>query len=119
MPFIISRVSCALTTQQEEHLKSGLGRAISAVPGKSEQSLLVCLEQNCRLWLRGDNSEPIAYIEVSVFANEQHAGYQQFMAQITHLYHTLLGIAADHIYVRFADIPAWGVAGMYVERKLD
>lgn len=117
MPFITSKVSCGVSAQQEQQLKQGLGQAIAAVPGKSEQSLLVCLEQNCHLWLRGENELPIAYIEVSVFGNEQHAGYEQLTRLITVLYSQVLHISAERIYIRYTDIPAWGVAGMYIDRK--
>lgn len=116
MPFITSRVSCAMTSTQEEQLKAGLGKAIEAVPGKSEQSLLVCLEQNCHLWLRGDNTRPVAYIEVAVYGNEQHAGYPTLNLLITRLYVDILHIAPERVYVRFIDIPTWGVAGMYINQ---
>ena len=61
MPFIISRISIPVSREQELELKAWLGKAIELVPGKSEEYLLLGFEDNCRLWLRGDDSEPIAY----------------------------------------------------------
>ena len=48
MPFIISRTNCDITRNQELQLKSRLGKAISLVPGKSEQYLLLGFEPNFR-----------------------------------------------------------------------
>ena len=74
MPFIVSRVSVPITKEQETELKAWMGRAIELVPGKSEDYLLLDFRDNCRLWLRGDDSRPAAYIEAAVFGNEGHAG---------------------------------------------
>ena len=35
MPFINSKISVALTDAQEQEIKSRLGQAITAIPGKS------------------------------------------------------------------------------------
>ncbi len=67
MPFIVSRVSVPITREQETELKAWMGRAIELVPGKSEDYLLLDFQDSCRLWLRGDNSKPAAYIEAAIF----------------------------------------------------
>ena len=48
--------------------------------------LLLEFEDNCRLWLRGKNDEPIAYLEAA-------------------------------IYIKYEDITAWGVQGLYIDRN--
>ena len=75
MPFIKIKTSCPISKEQEIMLKSRMGKAIEMVPGKSEEYLLLEFEDKCRLWLRGENAEPAAYIEAAVFGNESHAGY--------------------------------------------
>lgn len=80
MPFIVSKVNVAVTEEQELALKTRLGKAIERIPGKSEEYLLLSFESNCHLYLRGDNSRPIAYITASIFGNEDHAGFSQFAA---------------------------------------
>ena len=44
--------------------------------------LLCGIEGNYPLYLRGDNSEPIAYIEASIFGNENHFGYKELPAEM-------------------------------------
>ena len=118
MPFIKAKVSCPLSPEQEAKLKAGMGKAIECVPGKSEEYLLLEFEDNCRLWLRGKKDEPIAYLEAAVFGNEPHFGYDDFTAEVTALFADVLHIRPDHIYIKYEDITAWGVQGMYIDRNL-
>ena len=117
MPFIISRVNVPISAEQETKLKTLLGRAIELVPGKSEEYLLLGFEDNCRLYLRGESSQPIAYIEASIFGSEGHCGYNKFTAAVAKIFNDVLGVPAENIYIRYADIPGWGVNGRYIDRQ--
>ena len=116
MPFLISRVNRPINREQEVSLKTRLGRAIKLVPGKSEEYLLLGFEDNCRLWLRGDDSEPIAYIEANIFGNEGHFGNDAFTSEVTMMFHEVLGIAPENVYINYADIPDWGAGGVNFDR---
>ena len=111
MPFVISRVNLPVTPEQEARLASGLGKANEVVPGKSEASLMLSFEADCRLYLRGDASLPMAYITVAVFGEPEHRGYDRLSLAIAQLYHDTLGIDPTRIYVNYEDIPVWSVAG--------
>lgn len=117
MPFIKAKVSCPLSDEQENMLKSGMGQAIALVPGKSEEYLLLEFEDNSHLWLRGKSDAPVAYIEAAIFGNEGHDGYEAFTAAVTELFANVLHIRPDHIYIKYEDITAWGVMGMYIDRN--
>lgn len=117
MPFIKVKVSCSITEEQESELKTEMGKAISLVPGKSEEYLLLEFEDNCCLWLRGRNEEPIAYIEAAIFGNELHYGYDVFTAELTGLFARILEIPPDNIYIKYENIIAWGVKGLYIDRN--
>lgn len=73
MPFINSKISTSVSAEQEQALKTRLGQAISIVPGKSENWLMLGFEPNYNLYFRGDNSEPLAMVDVSVFGDEDAA----------------------------------------------
>ena len=118
MPFIKTKVSCQISADQETALKKRFGRAISLVPGKSEDYLLLEFEDNNRMWLRGGHEEPIAYIEASIFGNENHAGYDALTAGITKALTQILGIKPENVYVKYEDITAWGVGGQYIDRGM-
>lgn len=116
MPFIKVKTSCPITEKQEAAIKSRIGKAIELVPGKSEAYLLLEFEDNCRLWLRGHNDEPIAYIEAAVFASESHCGHNALTSELTKIFEEILNLQKDHIYIKYEDIIAWGVQGMLIDR---
>ena len=118
MPFLRSKVNCPVSPRQEIRLKELLGEAVGLIPGKSEESLLLDFEDRCRLWLRGKNSEPAAYIEAAVFASESHAGYPAFSARVAQIYEEVLGIPPENLYIRYEDIPAFSTAGQYIDRRM-
>lgn len=111
MPFIVVKVSCPVTAEQETALKTRFGKAISLIPGKSEEYLLLEFEDNCRLWLRGRNEPPVAYIEAAIFGNEDHRGFDDFTAEATKAVAEVLSVPPDRVYIKFEDIAVWGVAG--------
>lgn len=117
MPFIKIKTSCPISKEQEITLKSRMGKAIELVPSKSEEYLLLEFEDNSRLWLRGEKSEPMAYIEAAVFGNESHAGYPAFSAEVTSTLQDVLSIAPEDCYIKYEDITAWAVGGQYIDRS--
>ena len=62
MPFIDSKVSVKTTAEQQKELKTRLGQAIAIIPGKSESWLMVNLEDDQKMYFRGDDSQPLAFI---------------------------------------------------------
>ena len=65
MPFINSKISTSVSAEQEQALKTRLGQAISIVPGKSENWLMLGFEPNYNLYFRGDNSRWLWSMSVS------------------------------------------------------
>ena len=116
MPFIKVKTSCPITNEQEVRIKSLMGKAIELIPGKSEEYLLMGIEDNCRMWLRGDNA-PMVYIEAAIFGNEQHYGYDRLTAGITRIYNEVLDIPPENVYIKYDDISSWGVRGMFIEGR--
>ena len=49
MPYMKTLFSGAITPAQEETLKKDLGEAITLLPGKTEDWLMLSFEDNCRL----------------------------------------------------------------------
>lgn len=111
MPFMICKLSPKLTLKQETELKSRLGKAIELVAGLSEQVLLIGIEDNYRFYLRGSKEKPVALIEISIFANPRHYGYEALTKEITAITHEVLNIEENRIYIKYDDIVAWGVGG--------
>ena len=111
MPFIDSKISVKITDEQEKELKTRLGQARSLIPGKSENWLMTGFEDEYHLYFRGDNSEPIAYIEVRLFGGPNKDAFNKMTAEITKIYGDVLGIAPDHMYIKYSATPDWGWNG--------
>lgn len=117
MPFIMSRTNVKVPKSKELQLKKRLGQAIANVPGKSEDVLMLGFQDNYSLYLRGRGDEPLAYIEVAIFGTERHLGYQGLNEDITKSFFDILGIAPDHLYIKYEDIGSWGVQGTFIDRR--
>ncbi len=111
MPFINSKVNVKITNEQEMEIKSLLGEAIRTIPGKSEQWLMLGFEDECKLYFRGDNSNPIAFVDVSVYGCENKSAFDQLTGKICEIYNKVLGISPDHIYVKYQAVSNWGWNG--------
>lgn len=111
MPFINSKISVKITEDQEKKLKEKLGKAIEIIPGKSESWLMTGFEDGYHLYFRGDNSQPTAFVEVMVFGGANPSAFDKLTGEITKIFGEVLGIAGDHIYVKYTPADNWGWNG--------
>lgn len=111
MPFIDSKVSVKISKEQEIELKTRLGKAIETIPGKSESWLMTGFQDEYHLYFRGDDSVPSAFVEVKVFGSENKAAFSQMTAKVCDIFESVLGIPADHIYVKYEAVTNWGWNG--------
>ncbi len=107
MPYINIKTSAPVAPQQETALKSALGSAITAL-GKSEAWLMVEIEDNRHLWFRGENSEPMAMVEVELFGKASDDQYDKMTKEICEIVSGTLGIGGEEIYVKYEEIDHWG-----------
>ena len=111
MPFINSKISVAITPEQETKIKSLLGEAIELIPGKSESWLMVGFEEEYKLYFKGDKCEKAAFVEVKIFGSANSQAFDQMTSEICKIYKEELGIPADHIYITYQGISDWGWNG--------
>lgn len=111
MPFIDSKVSVKMSETQEQEIKMRLGQAIALIPGKSESWLMTGFQDEYHLYFRGDNSQPTAFVEVKVYGGENPAAFDALTGKICEIFGDVLGIAADHIYVKYEAVSNWGWNG--------
>lgn len=111
MPFIDSKISIKVSDEQEKELKTRLGEAISLIPGKSEAWLMTGFEDEYHLYFRGENNAPMAFIEVRMFGGPDKNAFQKMTAEITKIFGEVLGIAPDHMYIKYSATMDWGWNG--------
>ncbi len=110
MPYIEMKTSKKLDQSQLEALKCGFGTSIECIPGKSEQWLMVNIEDGKNMFFRGMSDEDYAYISVSIFGKADAESYEDLTEEITDLVSSF-GIAPNNIYITYHEIDKWGWNG--------
>ena len=110
MPFVNVKTNTVLSPEKIETIKSGLGTAITAIPGKSESWLMVGIEDDYKLFFRG-TSDPAAMVEVTLFGNVSSSAAENFTGKVTKILSDNIGISPDRIYVSYLTTPNWGWNG--------
>jgi len=111
MPYIGTRTNIEITKEKEEVIKKKLGKAIEIIPGKSEEWLMVSLEDRCSLYFKGDTEKPTAFVEVKIFGSSTQQIYEKLTAAITDILKLELNINPNRIYVRYEETKYWGWNG--------
>ena len=104
MPFINVKANVNISDEKTENIKSALGNAITAIPGKSESWLMVGIEDNYDLWMASNKLDKGAYVSVSLFGNAAASDYNNMTAKICEIYERELGIPGNAIYVTYHPI---------------
>ena len=110
MPFINVKTNQTVSAAQTEQIKTQLGQAITAIPGKSEGWLMVCVEGEKQLFFRG-TPEPAAMVAVSIYGSASSNALGTLTSHITGILGDALGIPSDRIYVSYAATDDWGWNG--------
>jgi hypothetical protein len=111
MPFINSKISVKITKEQEECIKTKLGKAITLIPGKSESWLMVGFEDDYSLYFKGQQYEKIAFVEVKIFGSAESSALEKLTQAICTIYEEELSIPKDKIYITYQEISSWGYNG--------
>ena len=111
MPSINVKTSAVLTQEKRDVLKADLGRAIACFPGKSEQWLMVTIEDGLNMWFRGNASADTALIDVDILGDVSAAASEKMTAALCGIMDRELGIPQDRVYVKYAGYRHWGWNG--------
>lgn len=84
---------------------------MSNISGKSESWLMLAIEGDIPMHFRRDGSEPTAFIEVKIFGSASSDVYGKMTQELTVIYGDVLGVAPDHMYIRYFGSDDWGWNG--------
>lgn len=110
MPFINVKTNASVPDEKMTAVKTQLGQAITAIPGKSEGWLMVGIEPDCALWFKG-SPDPAAMVEVSIFGTPSSSALSDLTAKLTAILTAELGIPASRTYVKYDCTDNWGWNG--------
>ncbi len=111
MPFIDTKLNISLSKEKEAVLKQKLGEAIAIFPGKSEYWLMLNFTDNSRMWFRGYDNFPTAYVQIQLFGSASEEACAQMTKTVCKIFKDELSIAPDHVYVKYEFVDVWGWNG--------
>ena len=113
MPVVHTNCSAEITPAARRELKAAYGRAIEAVPGKSEAWLMCLFEDETPIYFAGDDSERSALVDVSVFARSEvpSSAWRAFTEEVTPVICRELGVDPARLYIRYGWTPDFGWNG--------
>jgi Macrophage migration inhibitory factor (MIF). len=109
MPYININTNVSVSKEQEETVKERLGKAIGLLPGKSESWLMVGFESEKSMYFRGNASQKIALVEVSVYGGINRSAADSLTEAITGILEQDIGVAQT--YVKYEEVEIWGYNG--------
>ncbi len=111
MPYIDAKLSIAVSDDKKDTLKSEFGKLITLIPGKTEQALMVGIQDNYTLYQSGIKKDKTAFIEVKTYKDSNASVKEQMVQGFCNLCDKELGIPASNIYVTFHGFDEWGYHG--------
>lgn len=110
MPFIKVMTNESVSKENKALIKTALGQAIALIPGKSEDWLMVGIEPEYTLYIRGEDV-PAAMVEVSIFGSPDSSALDTLTEKICQILNVTLNIEPSRIYVKYSSTSYWGWNG--------
>lgn len=112
MPCIQVKTNVKTSRETADRIKESFGQAIHFLPGKSEDWLMVSIEDNCQMYFGGKGGSPIAMVEVKILGNSvDREGAKRMTEEMTRVLGGTLGVSPDHMYIKYQASPDWGWNG--------
>lgn len=111
MPMLKIQTNQSLDADLQKTLMRRTSQEVAAILGKPERYVMVSLEHNPAM-LFGGSDAPLAYLELkSIGLPESRT--PELSSSLCQLMQEQLGLAADRVYIEFADAPRamWGWNG--------
>ena len=108
MPYIKTTTNKTVTDGEKRQLTTLLGKLIEKLPGKSEEWLMLSVEDGTYMAFRGEDGEYCAMIEVDVFGKTDTSACDELTEALCDKVGELLGIRPDRIYVKYCGYEIWG-----------
>lgn len=111
MPFIDVKLTKSITDAEAVALKAELGKMIEVFPGKSEGWLMCSIEDDKKIWFRGDATEDCAFVEVKLYGNVNAESADKFTSLLCNYLESEFSVPSDRIYIRYEGGTDWGWNG--------
>jgi len=104
-----------LEKDEEQKLVSRLGELITIIPGKSEKSLMVSINNDAPLYHGGVAPDKAAYLEIKLFKDCPRESKKEFAAGTIKMLEYEFSIPPKHIYINFFEVFDWAARGALMD----
>jgi phenylpyruvate tautomerase PptA (4-oxalocrotonate tautomerase family) len=111
MPIIIVNTSIRLTPEQKDGIKSGLGRAIELIPGKTEPFLMVDISDGRTIYWAGEQRERMAHVDVRIMGTCEFSIKAEFTREVYRYLNEVTGLESEEVMLFFYEMDTWGAVG--------
>ena len=111
MPYIKLSTTAKVDEAKADALKKAFGKAIECFPGKTEQWLMVNIEDGQKMWFRGDNAADAAMVDVDLLGSVSPSASEKMTAKLCAVLEAELGISPARTYVKYTGYSDWGWNG--------
>lgn len=108
MPYINLKTTKKVSAENAENLKAAFGKAIECFPGKTEAWLMVGIEDEIKMWFKGDNSQDTAIVDVDLLGSVSKDGSEAMTVEVCDILEKELGISPSRVYVKYTGYADWG-----------
>lgn len=111
MPYVGIHTSKQLTGADKERIKTGLGAAISLIPNKREELLLVEFLDGNTMYMGGKQELPAAYVNVRCYKSAPYEDNKAFTEHVYQILGEIPGLETGQVYVTITEYEHWGSKG--------
>ena len=111
MPHIIVNTNLTLGKEQKDAFKNEFGKAITILPGKTEQVLMVDISDGHTIYFRGEEPEQVAHVEVRLYGTSSFESKSEFTREVYRILNDILGLKENEATVCFGEYSVWGANG--------
>ena len=108
MPYIKTTTNIKIDDIKLSNIKSKMGEAIK-IMGKTEDWLMLSFEDNIKMYFKGSNQNPMAFIEVKVLGSVNNSN--EMTSELSNIISNELGISPNNIYISYQGYSDWGYNG--------
>ena len=106
MPFIRCTTNQQYSDELKSAFKSKCGQLISIIPGKSEDGLMVMIEDGQNMLFRGKDL-PCMKVSVEMYTSARYDDKKNFAEALLKAIVEMTGIPYDNIYMNFSEFDIW------------
>ena len=111
MPYIHLKTAASMDAEMKERIKVSFGQAISLMTGKTEDVLMVCIEDGADLWLGGKKLDKGCFLAVEYLGAASTADLDALNAELFRILQEKLGADPAGVYITYKQQADWGARG--------